>query len=197
MIKKVMEVGWNLDHSYARLPKSFYSKINPTPVNSPELVILNDSLARELGLNPQTLKEPEGVAVLAGNQVPQGAEPVAQAYGGHQFGYFTMLGDGRTVLLGEQITLEGKRVDIQLKGSGRTPYSRGGDGRAVLGPMLREYIISEAMAGLGIPTTRSLAVAKQAVSDAGNSSAWSSANQSSFQPYKGWYLPICLSLGEG
>lgn len=160
MIKKVMEVGWNLDHSYARLPKSFYSKINPTPVNPPELVILNDSLARELGLNPQTLKEPEGVAVLAGNQVPQGAEPVAQAYGGHQFGYFTMLGDGRAVLLGEQITLEGKRVDIQLKGSGRTPYSRGGDGRAVLGPMLREYIISEAMAGLGIPTTRSLAVAK-------------------------------------
>ena len=115
-------------------------------------------MATSLGLNVQALQSDDGVAVLAGNQIPEGALPLAQAYAGHQFGHFTMLGDGRALLLGEQITPLGERVDIQLKGSGRTPYSRGGDGRAALGPMLREYIISEAMHALGIPTTRSLAV---------------------------------------
>ena len=136
----------------------FLPALNPTPVRSPKLIILNDPLATSLGLNVQALQSKDGVAVLAGNQIPEGALPLAQAYAGHQFGHFTMLGDGRALLLGEQITPLGERVDIQLKGSGRTPYSRGGDGRAALGPMLREYIISEAMHALGIPTTRSLAV---------------------------------------
>lgn len=154
----IIETGWNLDNSYARLPELFFSRLNPIPVHSPKLVILNYPLATSLGLNVQALQSEDGVAVLAGNRIPEGASPLAQAYAGHQFGHFTMLGDGRALLLGEQITPEGERVDIQLKGSGRTPYSRGGDGRAALGPMLREYIISEAMHALGIPTTRSLAV---------------------------------------
>jgi serine/tyrosine/threonine adenylyltransferase len=154
----IIETGWNFDNSYARLPKSFFTSHNPTPVRSPKLVILNDPLAITLGLNVEELQSEEGVAMLAGNQIPEGASPLAQAYAGHQFGHFTMLGDGRAILIGEQITPLGERVDIQLKGSGRTPYSRGGDGRAALGPMLREYIISEAMHALGIPTTRSLAV---------------------------------------
>ncbi|MBW5446087.1 YdiU family protein [Cohnella sp. CFH 77786] len=152
------ETGWNFDNSYARLPESLYSSLPPTPVRAPKLTILNERLAASLGLSSEALRSDDGVAVLAGNRVPEGAEPLAQAYAGHQFGYFTMLGDGRALLLGEQITPQGERVDIQLKGSGRTPYSRGGDGRAALGPMLREYIISEAMFALGIPTTRSLAV---------------------------------------
>lgn len=150
--------GWNFDNSYARLPKMFFSELQPTPVRSPKLIILNERLSESLGLNANALRSPEGTAVLAGNRIPEGALPLAQAYAGHQFGYFTMLGDGRALLLGEQVTTEGNRVDIQLKGSGRTPYSRRGDGRAALGPMLREYIISEAMFALGIPTTRSLAV---------------------------------------
>ncbi len=153
-----MITGWNLDNSYARLPESLFTKQNPTAVRSPKLIILNDQLAAALGLNVQALQSKEGVAVLAGNQIPEGALPLAQAYAGHQFGNFTMLGDGRAVLLGEQITPLGARFDIQLKGSGRTPYSRRGDGRAALGPMLREYIISEAMHALDIATTRSLAV---------------------------------------
>ena len=157
--KSIIETGWNLDNSYAHLPKSLFTTIKPTPVRSPKLIILNNSLATSLGLNLQALESNEGVAVLAGNKIPKGALPLAQAYGGHQFGHFTMLGDGRAILLGEQIIPQGeKRFDIQLKGSGRTPYSRGGDGRATLGAMLREYIISEAMHALGIPTTRSLAV---------------------------------------
>ena len=156
--KVIIETGWNLDNSYARLPKSFFTSLKPTPVRSPKLIILNDLLATSLGLNVQALQSNDGVAVLAGNRIPEGALPLAQAYAGHQFGHFALLGDGRAVLLGEQITPLGERVDIQLKGSGRTPYSRGGDGRAALGPMLREYIISEAMYSLGIPTTRSLAV---------------------------------------
>ena len=155
---KSKEIGWNLDNSYADLPKTFFSTIKPTPVHSPNLIILNEPLATSLKLNVQALQSEDGVAVLAGNQIPEGASPLAQAYAGHQFGHFTMLGDGRAILLGEQVTPLGERVDIQLKGSGRTPYSRGGDGRAALGPMLREYIISEAMHALGIPTTRSLAV---------------------------------------
>lgn len=157
--KEIIETGWNLDNSYARLPKSFFTSQSPTPVRSPKLIILNYLLAASLGLNVQALQSNDGVAILAGNRNPVGALPLAQAYAGHQFGHFTMLGDGRALLLGEQITPLGERFDIQLKGSGRTPYSRGGDGRAALGPMLREYIISEAMHALGIATTRSLAVA--------------------------------------
>ncbi|PFO08660.1 hypothetical protein COJ85_02835 [Bacillus sp. AFS076308] len=152
------KTGWNFDNSYSHLPESFYTRQNPGPVNSPKLVILNEPVAEELGLEISALQSEDGIAAFAGNQIPEGAEPLAQAYAGHQFGHFTMLGDGRAVLIGEQITPQGERVDIQLKGSGRTPYSRGGDGRAALGPMLREYIISEAMHALGIPTTRSLAV---------------------------------------
>ncbi|MEH7482467.1 YdiU family protein [Neobacillus drentensis] len=158
MAKEINEPGWNLDNSYARLPESFFTKTDPTPVRSPKLIILNNRLATSLGLNIQELERVNGVAVFAGNRIPEGAMPLAQAYAGHQFGHFTKLGDGRAILLGEQITPKGERYDIQLKGPGRTPYSRGGDGRAGLGPMLREYIISEAMDALGIPTTRSLAV---------------------------------------
>lgn len=150
--------GWNFDNSYARLPERFYTKQDPKPVSLPKLVILNKSLAESLGLDINLLQGQEGAEVFAGNRIPEGAIPLAQAYAGHQFGHFTMLGDGRALLLGEQITPQGERFDIQLKGSGRTPYSRGGDGRAALGPMLREYIISEAMHGLAIPTTRSLGV---------------------------------------
>ncbi len=156
--KEVFNAGWNFDHSYAQLPEMFFTRQHPAPVRAPELIIFNDSLAKSLGLNPEALKSDKGVAVFAGNDVPAGASPLTQAYAGHQFGHFTMLGDGRAILIGEQITPSGERFDIQLKGSGRTPYSRGGDGRATLGPMLREYIISEAMHALGIPTTRSLAV---------------------------------------
>ena len=146
------------DNSYARLPERFYTRIDPTPVKAPELLLLNTALARELGLDPAALESPEGVAVLAGNAVPQGAEPLAQVYAGHQFGGFSpQLGDGRAVLLGEVVDAEGTRRDIQLKGSGRTPYSRMGDGRAWVGPVIREFIVSEAMHALGVPTTRALA----------------------------------------
>ncbi len=145
------------DNSYARLPGRFYAKLDPTPVREPALIRLNDPLARELGLDPAQLASPEGVAMLAGNAVPEGAEPLAQAYAGHQFGgWVPQLGDGRAILLGEVVTENGRR-DIQLKGAGRTPYSRMGDGRAWLGPVLREYVVSEAMHAIGIPTTRALA----------------------------------------
>ncbi|CAM3290105.1 protein adenylyltransferase SelO [Sporolactobacillus spathodeae] len=152
------ETGWNFDNSYADLPESFFSNVMPTPVRAPKLAILNQPLASFLGLDVQQLQSETNVAVFAGNRIPEGAAPLAQAYAGHQFGHFTLLGDGRAVLLGEQLTPKGERFDIQLKGSGPTPYSRGGDGRAALGPMLREYVISEAMHALGIPTTRILAV---------------------------------------
>lgn len=148
--------GWNFDNSYLRLPEILYARQHPEPMPAPEMVFCNDSLGTSLGLNARALRN--GAKLLCGAQLPAGAEPVALAYAGHQFGHFTMLGDGRAVLLGEQITPSGERFDIQLKGSGRTPFSRRGDGRAALGPMLREYIISEAMHALGIPTTRSLAV---------------------------------------
>lgn len=151
-------MGWNFDNSYARLPASFFSAVMPDPVVSPEPVMLNRSLASSLDLDIELLESECGTAILSGSILPEGAFPIAQAYAGHQFGYFTMLGDGRALLLGEQITSGGERFDIQLKGSGRTPYSRGGDGKAALGPMLREYVISEAMHALGIPTTRSLSV---------------------------------------
>jgi serine/tyrosine/threonine adenylyltransferase len=146
------------DNSYARLPDRFFTRLRPTPVAAPRLIQLNVKLALELGFDPKKLTAPEGVEILAGNRVPKGGEPLAMAYAGHQFGTFVpQLGDGRAILLGEVIDRAGVRRDIQLKGAGQTPYSRRGDGRAALGPVLREYIVSEAMAALGIPTTRALA----------------------------------------
>ena len=146
------------DNSYARLPDRFFARLAPTPVKEPRLIRLNEDLARYLGLDPAWLASPEGVRMFAGNLVPEGASPLAMAYAGHQFGnWVPQLGDGRAILLGEVIDADGVRRDIQLKGAGRTPFSRGGDGRAVLGPVLREYIVSEAMAALGVPTTRALA----------------------------------------
>jgi len=153
------DAGWRLESSYASLPTVFHFAIEPVPVRAPRLVVFNRPLAESLGLATAALDGEIGAAIFAGNVLPPGASPLAQAYAGHQYGGFTTLGDGRAILLGEQITPHGARFDIQLKGSGRTPFSRGGDGRAALGPMLREYIISEAMHALGIPTTRSLAVA--------------------------------------
>ncbi|HSO80981.1 MAG TPA: protein adenylyltransferase SelO family protein, partial [Chromatiaceae bacterium] len=146
------------DNTYARLPERFFARQAPVPVPQPRLIKLNETLAHQLGLDPEALRSPEGLAMLAGNQMPAGADPLAMAYAGHQFGGFVpRLGDGRAILLGEILDPAGERFDIQLKGSGRTPFSRGGDGRAWLGPVLREYILSEAMHALGIPTTRSLA----------------------------------------
>jgi uncharacterized protein YdiU (UPF0061 family) len=146
------------DNSYARLPEHFFARLPPTPVSDPSLIRLNVALAFELGLDPEFLSTPEGVAILAGNRVAQGMEPIAMAYAGHQFGHFVpQLGDGRAILLGEVVDRNGRRRDIQLKGSGPTPFSRRGDGRAALGPVLREYLVSEAMAALGVPTTRALA----------------------------------------
>ena len=153
------KVGWRLEHSYAQLPPVFFSQVRPTAVASPKVVLLNRTLAEELGLDSLALNRPENAGWFTGNTLPPGASPLAQAYAGHQFGNFVMLGDGRAILLGEQVTPSGDRFDIQLKGPGRTRFSRGGDGRAALGPMLREFIVSEAMHALGIPTTRSLAVA--------------------------------------
>ncbi|MBM7632431.1 protein adenylyltransferase SelO [Geomicrobium sediminis] len=147
---------WKFDHSYLQLPETFYSKVEETPVQSPKMFMWNDELAKEIGLDD--LHEQEKVDVFSGSELPESSAKIAQAYAGHQFGNFTMLGDGRALLIGEQQKPNGERVDIQLKGSGRTPYSRSGDGRAALKPMLREYVISEAMHGLGVPTTRSLAV---------------------------------------
>src|SRR6516165_5137642 len=146
------------DNSYARLPERFYARLAPTPVAEPCLVKLNVALARELGLDPALLASQQGVELLAGNRLALGSEPIALAYAGHQFGNFVpQLGDGRAILLGEVLDRDGRRRDIQLKGSGPTPFSRRGDGRAALGPVLREYVVSEAMFALGIPTTRSLA----------------------------------------
>ncbi|MGJ5149563.1 protein adenylyltransferase SelO [Bradyrhizobium sp. HKCCYLR1023] len=153
-----MTVHFPFQNSYATLPDNFFARVAPTPVAAPRLIKLNRPLAAELGLNPAELETPEGAEILAGKTVPEGAEPIAMAYAGHQFGHFVpQLGDGRAVLLGEVVDRNGVRRDIQLKGSGPTPFSRRGDGRAALGPVLREYIVSEAMAALGIPTTRSLA----------------------------------------
>jgi uncharacterized protein YdiU (UPF0061 family) len=149
----------NFDNTYAKLPENFYTKIRPVPVINPELVFFNWSLANELGLAVKKTETQEIAAVFSGNSVLEGSEPLSLVYAGHQFGYFVpQLGDGRAVLLGEVLDKKGDRYDIQLKGSGKTPYSRGNDGRAALGPMLREYIISEAMHGLRIKTTRSLAL---------------------------------------
>src|ERR1700759_1153483 len=158
LILRSMTVHFPFQNTYTLLPDGFFARVAPTPVVSPRLVKLNRPLAIRLGLDPDVLDSPEGAEILAGKRVPSGAEPIAMAYAGHQFGHFVpQLGDGRAILLGEVIDADGGRRDIQLKGSGPTPFSRRGDGRAALGPVLREYIISEAMAALGIPTTRSLA----------------------------------------
>ena len=155
-----MTIGWHFDNTYSRLPDSFISTTNPIPVKSPELLILNDNLAKKIGLDFSLIDKKDLSNLFSGNILPKGSKSISQAYAGHQFGYFTMLGDGRAVLIGEHISKNNERFDIQFKGSGKTPFSRNGDGRAALGPMLREYIISEAMFHLKIPTTRSLAVVK-------------------------------------
>ena len=155
-----MTVGWHFDNTYSKLSNTFKEDINPTPVHDPELAILNSELAKDLGLDFSKVNKKDLSQLFSGNSLPERASPIAQAYAGHQFGHFTMLGDGRAVLLGEHLVAQKDRFDIQFKGSGRTSFSRGGDGRAVLGPMLREYIISEAINALKIPTTRSLAVVK-------------------------------------
>ena len=146
------------DNSYARLPERMFARLPPTPVAGPELIALNRRLAARLGLDSDWLASPDGIAMLAGNAMPEGANPIAQAYAGHQFGGFVpQLGDGRALLLGEVLAPDGARFDIQLKGSGPTPFSRRGDGRAWLGPVLREYLVSEFMAAMDVPTTRALA----------------------------------------
>jgi uncharacterized protein YdiU (UPF0061 family) len=158
LVSEPQSVRFGFENTYARLPERFYARLTPTAVTAPRLVKVNVELARDLRLDPEALASAQGVEILAGNRVAQGAEPLAIAYAGHQFGHFVpQLGDGRANLLGEVVGRNGVRYDIQLKGSGRTPFSRGGDGRAALGPVLREYIVSEAMAALGVPTTRALA----------------------------------------
>ena len=153
-------INWNFDNSYSRLSNAFKENIKPKGVKNPELVLINQDLAQELNLDFTKIDKHELSALFTGNILPEGSNTIAQAYAGHQFGHFTMLGDGRAVLIGEHLTKSNKRYDVQFKGSGKTAFSRNGDGRAALGPMLREYIISEAMHNLNIPTTRSLAVAK-------------------------------------
>ena len=146
------------DNTYAQLPERFFAKQEPARVPEPTLIRLNRELAVQLSIDTDWLESSSGVAMLAGNAIPEGADPIAQAYAGHQFGGFVpQLGDGRAILLGEVIDTDGRRHDLQLKGSGRTPFSRGGDGKSALGPVLREYIVSEAMAALGVPTSRALA----------------------------------------
>ena len=153
-------INWNFDNSYSRLSDAFKEHIKPVAVKYPELLIINESLAKELDLDLTKINKDKLSSLFTGNTLPEGSNTIAQAYAGHQFGHFTMLGDGRAILIGEHITSSNKRYDIQLKGSGKTSFSRNGDGRAALGPMLREYIVSEAMHNLNIPSTRSLAVAK-------------------------------------
>ena len=150
--------GWNLQSSYTQISDKLFSELKPDAVTNPSTVIVNNELAEKLGLNLKGISEEDLSNLFSGNSLPHGSKPFAQAYAGHQFGHFTILGDGRAHIVGEQVTPDGEIFDIQYKGSGRTPYSRGGDGKAALGPMLREYLISEAMYYLGIPTTRSLAV---------------------------------------
>ena len=153
-----MTLRFPFDNTYARLPERFFARVSPSRVRAPRLIRVNGPLAVRLALDPDWLASEEGVQALAGNSVPETAEPISTAYAGHQFGTFVpQLGDGRAILLGELVEPDGVRRDVQLKGSGRTPYSRGGDGRAALGPVLREYVVSEAMAAMGIPTTRALA----------------------------------------
>ncbi len=154
------KINWNFDNTYSNLPESFIEVINPIPVHKPELVLINQKLAEEISLDFSKIDNKELSKIFSGNILPKGCNSIAQAYAGHQFGHFTMLGDGRAVLLGEHTSKGNKKYDIQFKGSGKTVFSRNGDGRAALGPMLREYIMSEAMNSLKIPTTRSLAVVK-------------------------------------
>ena len=151
-------LNFNFDNTYANLPDLMATKLAPIAVKKPELIIFNKELADELSLDFSNISDSELAEIFSGNTLPEGSVPLAQAYCGHQFGHFVMLGDGRAILLGEHLNKQGKRFDVQLKGSGQTPYSRNGDGRAALGPMLREYLISEAIHALNIPTTRSLAV---------------------------------------
>ena len=160
MTSETSKIGWRFKNTYIHLPKIMLTKLSPVPVKSPKLVIINDEYSKELGLNLSIINNDILSSMFAGNLLPKGSEPIAQAYAGHQFGYFTMLGDGRAVIIGEHLAKNNTRVDIQFKGSGITPYSRNADGRAALGPMLREYVISEAMHALNIPTSRSLAVVK-------------------------------------
>ena len=155
-----MTIGWHFDNTYSKLSNTFKEEVKPTPVHNPELVVLNDQLAKDLNLDFSKIEKKDLSQIFSGNTLPKGSTTIAQAYAGHQFGHFTMLGDGRAVLLGEHLVNNTTRFDIQFKGSGRTSFSRSGDGRAVLGPMLREYIISEVIHALKIPTTRSLAVVK-------------------------------------
>src|SRR6478735_10152428 len=153
-----MPVTIAFDNSYARLPERFFARVLPTRVREPRIIKVNHALAEQLGLDPAQLDSPEGAQVLAGNVLPEGAASIALAYAGHQFGGFSrQLGDGRAILLGEVLSRDGARRDIHLKGAGRTPFSRQGDGRAALGPVLREYLVSEAMTAFGIPATRALA----------------------------------------
>ena len=154
------KIGWQFDNTYTKLPDNMFSKLGPIPVEAPEVVIFNHTLSKEMGLDFSNINNEDLALIFSGNLLPKGSETIAQAYAGHQFGHFTMLGDGRAIVIGEHISKNNKRFDIQFKGSGKTPYSRNADGRAALGPMLREYIVSEAMHNLGIPTTRSLAVVK-------------------------------------
>ena len=158
MLRK--KIGWKFDNTYSNLSESMLSKLNPTPVKTPELVLFNHNLSKEIDLDFSQIDNKELALIFSGNQLPEGSESIAQAYAGHQFGHFTILGDGRALTIGEHLDRNKNRYDIQFKGSGQTPYSRNADGRAALGPMLREYIISEAMHNLGVPTTRSLAVIK-------------------------------------
>ena len=155
-----MTIGWHFDNTYSKLPNIFKEEIKPTPVHDPQLVVLNEELAKSLNLDFTKINKKKLAEIFSGNSLPENTNTIAQAYAGHQFGHFTMLGDGRAVLLGEHLVNKNSRFDIQFKGSGRTSFSRGGDGRAALGPMLREYIISEAIYSLNIKTTRSLAVVK-------------------------------------
>jgi serine/tyrosine/threonine adenylyltransferase len=157
-INQTHNYGFNFQNTYAKLDKRLFSSLDPVSVKKPSVVLWNEKLAKELGLEFSDGSNKELAEIFSGNRLPQGSQPLAQAYAGHQFGHFTMLGDGRAILMGEQITPGNKRFDIQFKGSGQTPYSRRGDGRATLYSMLREYLISEAMHHLGIPTSRSLAV---------------------------------------
>ena len=158
MLRK--KIGWKFDNTYSNLSESLLSKLNPTPVKTPELVLFNHNLSKEIDLDFSQIDNKELALIFSGNQLPDGSDSIAQAYAGHQFGHFTILGDGRVLTIGEHLDRNKNRYDIQLKGSGKTPYSRNADGRAALGPMLREYIISEAMHNLEVPTTRSLAVIK-------------------------------------
>ena len=159
-ISHIDKIGWHFDNTYSRLPKVMSSQLTPIPVENPKLTIFNHGFSKELGLDFSSLNNNQIASIFSGNLLPKESKCIAQAYAGHQFGYFTMLGDGRAILIGEHLSKNNKRFDIQFKGSGKTPYSRNADGRAALGPMLREYIVSEAMHSLGIPTTRSLAVVK-------------------------------------